>query len=142
MITDTRRDGARRGRGESMNRNGFTLIELLIVSVIMGLVISIAIQRLANTKEKTYLMTMKADLRNLVTAEVVYSTDSLRYTTLIGPGGLEYQVTTGNTGPAIALTLDGFTASMGNTNTSKTCSIFIGSTALPPATDEGVPACR
>jgi len=125
-----------------MNRNGFTLIELLIVSVIMGLVISIAIQRFANTKEKTYLMTMKADLRNLVTAEVVYSTDSLRYTTLIGPGGLEYHVTTGNTGPAIALTLDGFAASMGNTNTSKTCSIFIGSTALPPATDEGVPACR
>ena len=128
--------------GESVNRNGFTLIELLIVSVIMGLLVSIAIQRFANTKEKTYLMTMKADLRHLVTAEVVYSTDSLRYTTLIGTGGIEYRVTTGNTGPAIALTQDGFTASMGNTNTSKTCSIFLGSTALPPATEEGVPACR
>jgi prepilin-type N-terminal cleavage/methylation domain-containing protein len=142
MITVPQRHGAMRGQGESMNRNGFTLIELLIVSVIMGLVVSIAIQRFANTKEKTYLMTMKADLRNLVTAEVVYSTDSLRYTTLIGPGGLEYGVTTGNTGPAIALTLDGFTASMGNTNTSKTCSIFLGSTPLPPATEEGVPGCR
>jgi len=74
MITVTRRHDARRGRGESMNRNGFTLIELLIVSVIMGLVMSIAIQRFANTKEKTYLMTVKADLRNLVTAEVEYST--------------------------------------------------------------------
>jgi len=125
-----------------MNRNGFTLIEMLIVSVIVGLVVSIAIQRFANTKQKTYLMTMKADLRNLVTAEVVYSTDSLRYTTLIGPGGLQYRVSTGNTGPAIALTLDGFTASIGNTKTSKTCTIFIGSTALPPATEEGVPACR
>ena len=51
-------------------------------------------------------------------------------------------MTTGNTGPAIALTLDGFTASMGNTNTSKTCSIFLGSTLLPPATEEGVPVCR
>lgn len=139
-VTRCRRD--LRGRGESMNRNGFTLIELLIVSVIMGLVLSIAIQRFANTKEKTYLMTMKSDLRHLVTAEVVYSTDSLRYTTLIGAGGLEYRVSTGNTGPAIALTQDGFTASMGNTNTSKTCSIFLGTTALPPATDEGVPACR
>jgi len=126
-----------------MNRSGgFTLIELLIVSVIIGLLVSIAIQRVTNTKEKTYLTTMKADLRNLVTAEVVYSTDSLRYTTLIGPGGLDYRATTGNTGPAIALTRDGFTASMGNRNTSRTCAIFIGSTALPPATEEGVPACR
>lgn len=125
-----------------MNRNGFTLIELLIVSVIMGLVVSIAIQRLANSKEKTYLMTMKADLRNLVTAEVLYSTDSLRYTTLIGTGGLAYRVSTGNTGPAIALTRDGFTATVGNRNTSKTCSIFLGTTALPPARHEGVPACR
>lgn len=125
-----------------MNRNGFTLIELLIVSVIMGLVVSIAIQRFANSKEKTYLMTMKADLRNLVTAEVLYSTDSLRYTTLIGTGGLAYRVSTGNTGPAIALTQDGFTATVGNRNTSKTCSIFLGTTALPPAREEGVPACR
>jgi len=125
-----------------MNRRGFTLIELLIVSVIMGLLVSIAIQRFTNTKEKTYVATMKADLRNLVTAEVVYSTDSLRYTTLIGPGGVEYSVTTGNTSPSIALTGDGFTAQMGNTNTTKTCAIFMGTTALPPAVDEGVPACR
>jgi len=125
-----------------MNRKGFTLIELLIVSVIMGLLVSIAIQRFANTKEKTYLATMKADLRNLITAEVVYSTDSLSYTTLIGPGGLDYRVTTGNTGPSIALTGDGFTAQIGNTNTTKTCAIFMGTTALPPAVDEGVPVCR
>ena len=135
MISDAPEDDTWRG-------NGFTLIEMLIVSVITGLVVSIAIQRLANTKGKTYLTSMKADLRNLVTAEVVYSTDSLRYTTLIGPGGLQYRVSTGNVGPAIALTLDGFTASIGSTNTSKTCAIFIGSTALPPATEEGVPACR
>ncbi|MGH7613871.1 MAG: type IV pilin protein [Gemmatimonadales bacterium] len=133
MITTTRCRDA---------RNGFTLIELLIVSVIMGLLISIGIQRVANTKGKTYLASMKADLRNLVTAEVVYSTDSLRYTTQIGAGGLAYSVTTGNTGPAITLTRDGFTASMGNTNTTKTCAIFLGSTSLPPATEEGVPACR
>jgi prepilin-type N-terminal cleavage/methylation domain-containing protein len=125
-----------------MNRRGFTLIELLIVSVIMGLLVSIAIPRLANTKERTYLATMKADLRYLVTAQVVYSTDSLRYTTLIGAGGLDYRVTTGNTGPSIALTGDGFTAQMGNTNTTKTCAIFVGTTALAPAVDEGVPACK
>jgi len=125
-----------------MNRQGFTLIELLIVSVIMGLLVSIGIQRFANTKEKTFLAAMKSDLRNLVTAEVVYSTDSLRYTTLIGAGGLDYRITTGNTGPSIALTGDGFAAQIGNTNTTKTCAIFMGTTPLAPAVDEGVPACR
>jgi type IV pilus assembly protein PilA len=125
-----------------MNRRGFTLIELLVVSVILGVLIGIAVQRFTNTKERAYVTAMKADLRNLVTAEVVYSTDSLRYTTVIGPGGLAYQVTTGNSSPGIAITPDGFTAQIGNTNTVKTCTIFIGSTSLSPATSEGVPACR
>jgi prepilin-type N-terminal cleavage/methylation domain-containing protein len=128
--------------GVTMNRRGFTLIELLIVAVIMGLVIAIAIQRFANSKGKTYLAAMKADLRNLVTAEVVYSTDSLRYTTVIGPGGLDYHVTTGNTGPSIVLTADGFTAQVGNINTPRTCVIFMGTTPLAPAVNEGEPACR
>lgn len=125
-----------------MNRKGFTLLELLIVAVIMGLIIAIAIQRFGNSKEKAYFAAMKSDLRNLVTAEVVYSTDSLRYTTLIGPGGLQYQLTTGNTGPSIALTGDGFTAQIGNMNTPRTCAIFMGTTPLAPAINEGVPACQ
>jgi len=127
--------------GPVMNRRGFTLIELIVVAVILGLLASIAIERFANTKEKTYLAAMKADLRNLITAEVVFSTDSLRFTTVIGAGGLTYSVTTGNTVPSIVLTGDGFTAKMGNTNTARTCVIFMGSTPLAPATNEGEPAC-
>jgi prepilin-type N-terminal cleavage/methylation domain-containing protein len=125
-----------------MSRRGFTLIELLVVAVILGLLASIAIEQFANTKEKTYVAAMKADLRNLVTAEVVYSTDSLRFTTMIGSGGLTYQVSTGNTTPSIVLTGDGFTAQVGNTNTPRTCVIFMGSTPIAPATNEGEPACR
>jgi len=125
-----------------VNQRGFTLLELIVVAVILGLLASIAIQRFANTKERTYVVTMKADLRNLITAEVVYSTDSLHYTTIIGSGGLTYQVTTGNTMPSIALTGDGFTAQIGNTNTPRTCVIFMGSTALAPAVNEGEPACN
>jgi prepilin-type N-terminal cleavage/methylation domain-containing protein len=125
-----------------MNRRGFTLIELLIVAVIMGVLASIAIQRFTNSKEKTYLLAMKADLRNLVTAEVVYSTDSLHYTAVIGPGGLDYRLTTGNTGPSIALTPGGFTAQVGNVNTPRTCVVFMGTTPITPATEEGAPACQ
>ena len=124
------------------NQNGFTLLELIVVAVILGFLAAIAIQRFANTKERAQVAAMKADLRNLVSAEVVYSTDSLRFTTVIGSGGLTYQVSTGNTGPSIALTGDGFTAQVGNTNTPRTCVIFMGSTPLAPATNEGEPACR
>src|SRR3989442_870020 len=63
-----------------MNRTGFTLIELLIVIVIIGILAAIAIPKFSNTKEKAYIASMKADLRNLVTAEEGYFADSTAYT--------------------------------------------------------------
>src|SRR6478735_6482346 len=58
------------------NRKGFTLIELLIVVVIIGILAAIAIPKFANTKEKAYYTAMKSDLRNLMTAEEAYFSDS------------------------------------------------------------------
>src|SRR2546427_12654649 len=125
------------GRLVQMNRKGFTLIELLIVVVIIGILAAIAIPKFANTKEKAYLASMKSDLRNLVTAEEAYFADSIKYSASLGaaPGGVIFTQSTGNTLPAVALTADGWTANITNVNTTKTCSIFIGSTALAPAKD-------
>src|SRR5947208_4086483 len=120
-----------------MNRKGFTLIELLIVVVIIGILAAIAIPKFANTKEKAYLASMKSDLRNLVTAEEAYFADSVKYSATIGAGGVIFTQSTGNTLPAVALTADGWTANITNVNTTKTCSIYIGSTALAPANKEG-----
>jgi len=61
------------------NRKGFTLIELLIVVVIIGILAAIAIPKFANTKEKAYVASMKADLKNLATAQEAFFADSLRY---------------------------------------------------------------
>jgi len=58
------------------NKKGFTLIELLIVVVIIGILAAIAIPKFANTKDKTYVATMKSDLRNLATYEEQYAADS------------------------------------------------------------------
>ncbi len=121
----------------SLNRKGFTLIELLIVIVIIGILAAIAIPKFATTKEKAYLTAMKSDLRNLATAQEAYFFDFIAYTTSMP----NYAVTTGVNGPTIATTADGWTAQMGHNLTTKTCAIFIGSTSVAPATNEGEPKC-
>ncbi len=125
-----------------MNRKGFTLIELLIVVVIIGILAAIAIPKFANTKEKAYIASMKSDLRNLVTAEEAFFADSVKYSATLGAGGVTFNVTSGNNNPTIALTLDGWTASISNVNTTKTCAIYVGTTALAPASKEGEPKCQ
>jgi hypothetical protein len=84
---------------------------------------------------------MQSDLRKLVVAEEESFADSVKYTTVIGGGGLTYSVTEGDDLPRIGLTSDGWVASIRNVHTRTRCMIFIGSTPNPPATKEGVPAC-
>ena len=128
-----------------MNRKGFTLIELLIVVVIIGILAAIAIPKFANTKEKAYLASMKSDLRNLITAEEAYFADSVKYSQntscVTAPGTVSFCTTSGVVGPTINVTPDGFTATVSHTTTTKTCSIYVGSTPLAPATKEGEPKC-
>ena len=137
-----------------MTRKGFTLIELLIVVVIIGILAAIAIPKFANTKEKAYVASMKSDLRNLVTAEEAYFSDSLKYsitTSCTNPptaGTVSYCTTQGNTLGTITVgtgTQAGWTTSVTNINTPKSCAIYIGAvTPTAPATTsspEGAPVC-
>src|SRR5437762_5880119 len=110
-----------------MNRKGFTLIELLIVVVIIGILAAIAIPKFANTKEKAYLASMKSDLRNLVTAEEAYFADSVKYSASIGAGGVAFTHGRAHVGTVVNAAADGWTATITNVNTTKTCSIYIGS---------------
>jgi len=64
---------------EVMTRKGFTLIELLIVVVIIGILATIAVPKFANTKNKAIMASMKADLRNLVTAQEGFYFDNTDY---------------------------------------------------------------
>ena len=92
--------------------------------------------------EQTYIAAMKADLRNLVIAEEVFFADSVKYTTRIGPGGLNFVARHGNSPPRITLTQDGWLASISNDHTRYKCFIFIGTTAHPRARKEGYPTCE
>ena len=83
-------------------RKGFTLIELLIVVVIIGILAAIAIPKFANTKSKAYKTAMISDLRNLVTAEEAFFSDSGKYSQTIDSAHVKFAPSTGVGLPAIA----------------------------------------
>ena len=125
------------------NRKGFTLIELLIVVVIIGILAAIAIPKFANTKSKAYVTAMKSDLRNLVTAEEAYFSDSSKYTSTITD--LKYQNSTGTNVPVIAAGAGYWTATTTHTQLpGTTCGIGINTTnpTVGTAAAEGEPACK
>jgi hypothetical protein len=81
---------------------------------------------------------MKADLRNLVTAEESYFADHVTYTTNLGSG---FQASAGVTVTVNRATGTGWSASASHNGTSKTCQIYVGA-AVIAGQEEGVPTCR
>jgi prepilin-type N-terminal cleavage/methylation domain-containing protein len=125
------------------SRAGFTLIELLIVVVIIGILAAIAIPKFASTKEKSYVATMKSDLRSLVMAQEVYLADNGTY--YIGGvpnAALKYQPSSNTTVTIVAATPSGWSASATYVGTPKTCAMFYGNiAAVAPAVVAGEPKC-
>ena len=125
------------------NRKGFTLIELLIVVVIIGILAAIAIPKFANTKSKAYITAMKSDLRNLVTAEEAFFSDSSKYTSTIS--NLKFQNSTGTNAPAISTGSGWWTATNSHTQLSgQSCGIGINTTnpIAGVTAAEGEPVCK
>ena len=123
-------------------RKGFTLIELLIVVVIIGILAAIAIPKFANTKAKAYVTAMKSDLRNLVTAEEAFFSDSSKYTAVLAQ--LKYQNSTGTVAPTITVGAGMWSATNAHTQlVGTTCGIGINTPNTVVATAaEGEPACK
>src|SRR2546430_5280888 len=85
---------------------------------------------------------MRSDLRKLVVAEEVYFADSVKYTADLRALSGFFRLTAGVPGLTITLTGDGWTGSVGPQGTATGCVIYVGSTAIGPATQEGKPVCR
>ncbi|MEP7381022.1 MAG: prepilin-type N-terminal cleavage/methylation domain-containing protein [Gemmatimonadota bacterium] len=62
------------------SRGGFSLIELLVAMLVFAILVSIAIARYRNVKERAYLAEMKTDLGNLRIAEEAYWSEQAQYT--------------------------------------------------------------
>ena len=106
-------------------RKGFTLIELIIVILVLGLLAAISIAKFVDVKEKAYVTSMKADLRNFALYEQNYLMDS-QGSYFPGTGAAEGFVPT--VGVTVTATIDpgpppSWNAIATHSKTAKTCSI-------------------
>jgi len=92
----------------------------------------------AQTMATAYRVTMKSDLRNLMMAEENFYRDSGRYSPVPPP---PFATSRGVNAPSVALTPNGWTASISHQVSRRTCVIYVGDTRIAPATKEGEPAC-
>ena len=58
------------------SRKGYTIIELIVAILVIGILAAIAIAKFVAVKEKAFVASMKADLRNFAIYEQDYEIDS------------------------------------------------------------------
>lgn len=112
---------------------GFTLIELLIVVVLIAILAAIAIPPLFQTKERSFLVTMKSDLRNLSSAQEAYYSDWQTYSASTANLGSLFI-----TSPSVSVAIDsatgtgwGATATYGATTQVCSVAVTIGAAGSP-----------
>ena len=139
------RSGPGTSGGMSMSKkSGFTLIELLIVVVIIGILASIAIPKYNSTREKSFVASMKSDLKNLATYQEIHHDVSFTYSTSLST--LEMVESSGVTITINEATGGGWaaTAAHAGLEASEHCGIYQGDAAVvggDPGAAEGVIAC-
>ncbi len=124
----------------AVGKRGFTLIELLIVMVVIGVLAAIAMPKFTGSREKAFINTLKADLRNLSSLQEIYHGDNVTYSTVLSD--LQFTPSSGVTVTVVTADGLGWSATASHTGTTETCAIFHGqAAALAPATIVGVVAC-
>ncbi len=124
-------------------KSGFTLIELLIVVVIIGILASIAIPKFNASREKSFVATMKSDLKNLATYQEIHHNGSYTYSTSLST--LEMVPSSGVTIKINEATGAGWAATAIHAGLgAEHCGLYQGNAAVTggdPGVAEGVIAC-
>jgi len=123
-------------------RSGFTLIELLIVVVIIGILATVAIPKFGATKDKAKLVSLRTDVRNLMTTMEGFASDSGRY---ISPPIANQPVSVGNQITTLQANAQGSGYTITVTNPSitqgpNTCTVGVA-TAAPSDAEDGKIRC-
>jgi type IV pilus assembly protein PilA len=115
-------------------QKGFTLIELLIVVVVIGILAAIAIPKYTAVREKGFISSLKADLRNLATQQELYYNDNFTYSTDFA--ALAFTNSEGVNVTVGEATNTGWSATAYHSGlTSESCAIYHGGAApVAPAT--------
>ena len=130
---------------------GFTLVELMMIVTVMGVLTTVAVPKFTATKSRAFVGAMTSDLRNLVTAEEAYLTDTGVYASGTARNSKTRGTATVGTflpsaGVQIVVSAEsgqGWSAVATHEDTGKSCAVFIGSGARrAPATVEGEPKCQ
>lgn len=124
-------------------KHGFTLIELLVVVVIIGILAAIAVPKFQNTKGKANAAALRADLRNLASAQEAYFHEFSSYTT--DAQKLKYTTSRGVVLTIITATPGGWSAKATHPQSFPlTCAVFSGTVTSPPypGDPEGVVSCH
>ena len=124
-------------------KSGFTLIELLIVVVIVGILASIAIPKFNASRERSFVSTMKSDLKNLATYQEIHHNGAFTYSTSLGT--LEMVPSNGVTININEATGAGWAATAVHAGLgAEHCGLYQGNAAVAggdPGVAEGVIAC-
>ena len=125
-----------------MARRAFTLIELMIVIVIIGLLVGIALPRYQDSKKRTYVAAMKADLHNLMSVQGAYVTSGSAYSA--DTMSLGFRTTQGNVLSIPEATGNGWMARVTHPGAAGIeCVVYVGvvGAATTPAVAEGQVTC-
>ena len=122
-------------------KSGFTLIEMLIVVVVIGILAAISVPSYQTVKGRARSAALRADLRNLATAQESYLSDHHVYAA--NPALLPYVWSEGVTVTIVEATGGGWSATTTHPNAYPlVCAIYHGTAAqVAPATREGVIHC-
>jgi prepilin-type N-terminal cleavage/methylation domain-containing protein len=123
------------------HKSGFTIVELLIVVVIIGILTAIAVPKFQQVKGRARSAALRADLRNLATAQEEYLGDFHVYANSIAL--LPYHSSEGVTVTIVEATGGGWSATTTHPlSYPLVCAIYHGTAApVAPATQEGAINC-